>query len=261
MIPVRIRTIFFRSGPGVLAFLALQTPDSGSRFMTSAIRRGSSSSSISSRGAAARATSWATRVTVPGMLGRSGTATRVVERRQQDARRRFRQRAVGRLDRDLAGRVLVRDRRARAASRAAPACPSSLGVRPIRRLRLDVARPSTGRRSSAGRAWSRWTAPARGSRAAATGSKYSSRYDSMRCSAQPLAHARLDGAEVLADDEGAARAGSRARRSPAARRRACARRRRPSRPARAGSRTGGTGPSRGRCAARPRGAASRGWSR
>ena len=70
---------------------------------------------------------------------------------------------------------------------------------------------------------------------------------------QHLAHLGLDGAQVLADHDGARPARSRWPGRRAARRRGSGRRRRRPARRRAGSRTVGTGPSRGRCAARRRG--------
>ena len=94
------------------------------------------------RGAAAAATSWAIR-DVPGTFGRSGDGDRVVQRRQQDARRRLAPaRGASPRSRPRRGASSVEAAERRAACRAAPRVPSSLGSRPMRFCAVDVgARP------------------------------------------------------------------------------------------------------------------------
>ena len=90
----------------------------------------------------------------------------VVQRREQNPRRRLRQRAVGGLDRGLRGRVLleIAERAQLVAQRPGPVL---VGIEADALQRRRDRRPSTAPRSSADRGSSRSTAPARGTPAAA----------------------------------------------------------------------------------------------
>ena len=103
------------------------------RVSAAAIRRGSGASSISSSGCGSASDQLGHSVTVPGMLGRSAHGERVVERREQDARRRLGERRVGALDRDLGRRVGRGCRRGARSCRAARACRPRWASRPMRR--------------------------------------------------------------------------------------------------------------------------------
>ena len=137
---------------------------------------------------------------MPGRFGALGGGDRVVERGQKDARGRPGQRAVGRLDHRLDGGVLV-EVAERAQLVAQRPVPASLGSIPICFCACGVEpgpEARDGRQVVGGDAGERQLGEVLRRRRLEV--EQPVRHHPVVV--QPLAHARLDGAEVLADDEG-----------------------------------------------------------